>query len=51
MSVLSDNETSYSHRIYLDAGIWAEVTLIYRKDSYHPLSSGHIPTMLHRSSS
>ncbi|HNY64888.1 MAG TPA: DUF4416 family protein [Deltaproteobacteria bacterium] len=27
----------YSHRIYLDAGIWAEVTLIYRKDSYHPL--------------
>jgi len=27
----------YSHRIYLDKGIWAEVTLIYRKDSYHAL--------------
>jgi hypothetical protein len=27
----------YSHRIYLAGGIWAEVTLMYRKDSYHPL--------------
>jgi len=27
----------YSHRIYLDQGIWAEVTLIYRKDSYRGL--------------
>lgn len=27
----------YSHRIYLDKGIWAEVTLIYRKDSYRGL--------------
>jgi hypothetical protein len=27
----------YSHRIYLSQGIWAEVTLMYRKDSYHPL--------------
>jgi hypothetical protein len=27
----------YSHRIYLADGIWAEVTLMYRKDSYHPL--------------
>lgn len=27
----------YSHRIYLDKGIWAEVTLMYQKDSYHPL--------------
>lgn len=27
----------YSHRIYLSLGIWAEVTLMYRKDSYHPL--------------
>lgn len=27
----------YSHRIYLDKGIWAEVTLIYKKDSYQSL--------------
>jgi len=27
----------YSHRIYLSRGIWAEVTLMYRKDSYQPL--------------
>jgi len=28
----------YSHRIYLDKGIWAEVTLMYRKDSYQGLA-------------
>lgn len=27
----------YSHRIYLDNGIWAEVTLMYQKDSYQAL--------------
>ncbi len=27
----------YSHRIYLDKGIWAEVTLIYTKKSYQAL--------------
>jgi hypothetical protein len=27
----------YSHRIYLEGGIWAEVTLMYKKDSYQPL--------------
>ena len=27
----------YSHRIYLTDGIWAEVTLMYKKDSYRPL--------------
>jgi hypothetical protein len=27
----------YSHRIYLKDGIWAEVTLIYTKNSYQPL--------------
>lgn len=27
----------YSHRIYLDKGIWAEVTLMYQKDSYQAL--------------
>ncbi len=27
----------YSHRIYLKCGIWAEVTLMYRKDSYQAL--------------
>jgi hypothetical protein len=27
----------YSHRIYLSAGIWAEVTLIYRNKSYQAL--------------
>lgn len=28
----------YSHRLYLKNGIWAEVTLIYRGDSYHKLA-------------
>ncbi len=27
----------YSHRIYLSRGIWAEVTLMFRRDSYHKL--------------
>jgi hypothetical protein len=27
----------YSHRIYVNDGIWAEVTLMYKKDSYHSL--------------
>lgn len=27
----------YSHRIYLSKGIWAEITLMYRKDSYQAL--------------
>ncbi|HQG30629.1 MAG TPA: DUF4416 family protein [Deltaproteobacteria bacterium] len=27
----------YSHRIYLRKGIWAEITLIYKKDSYQAL--------------
>lgn len=27
----------YSHRIYLTRGIWGEVTLMYRKDSYQAL--------------
>jgi len=27
----------YSHRIYLDEGIWAEVTLMYQKDAYQAL--------------
>jgi hypothetical protein len=27
----------YSHRIYLSKGIWAEITLMYRKDSYEAL--------------
>jgi len=27
----------YSHRIYLSRGIWAEVTLMFRRDSYQKL--------------
>lgn len=27
----------YSHRIYLSKGIWAEITLMYKKDSYQAL--------------
>ena len=27
----------YSHRIYLNGGIWAEVTLMYQKNTYHKL--------------
>ena len=27
----------YSHRIYLGRGIWAEITLMFRKDSYQAL--------------
>ncbi len=27
----------YSHRIYLSDGIWAEVTLMYQGNAYHPL--------------
>ncbi len=27
----------YSHRIYLSRGIWAEITLIYKKNSYQTL--------------
>jgi hypothetical protein len=26
----------YSHRIHLDKGIFAEITLFYQKDSFHP---------------
>jgi len=29
---------NYSHRIYLRNGIYAEVTLIYEKDAFHPLA-------------
>ncbi len=28
----------YSHRIYLDKGIWTEITLMFRKDSYESLA-------------
>lgn len=28
---------NYSHRIYLGRGVFAEVTLIYRNGTYHPL--------------
>ncbi len=27
----------YSHRIYLDRGVWADLTLIYHKDGYEDL--------------
>lgn len=27
----------YSHRIYLDKGVWAEITLIFKKDHYAEL--------------
>jgi hypothetical protein len=27
----------YSHRIYINQGIWAEVTLIYQGNSFHKL--------------
>ena len=29
---------NFSHRIYLDRGVWAEVTLIYRAGNWEPLS-------------
>ena len=28
---------AYAHRIYLDKGIYAEVTLIYKDDQFNPL--------------
>ncbi|MEA2101753.1 MAG: DUF4416 family protein [Thermodesulfobacteriota bacterium] len=28
----------YSHRIYIDNGIWAEITLMYSKDSYRAIA-------------
>jgi len=27
----------FSHRIYLDRGIWAEITLMFRDKNFHPL--------------